>query len=495
MPAVNTNFFVPPPVAPPVFSPIRPAGGRVVLDASVASSIRFGGSPAADGTAVDAWQDQSGNGADATQAAAINRPFYDTIGLGGKPAIVTGGPGIPLFSTPTWLNFTALVFQVPYVMVCLFRADSNQRGASNSQSMTIAEVSTNITAADGVILTSSNGWGARTRRAGNTENADTASPSFWAGNNQTQYVIVENDGLVTKITVNGVLQSVSNSGTAPGAGAITTSGTLGVGHTASNPLTGSIGFFGIWDSLSLTQRGQLDAYLRLNWNLTNLNETVKYQVFQIGDSIAGGANLQGNVAFHLNTPWAYAGAAGIALGGRFGLPFNISVSGSRLVGGGNLPDITTQGTMIDPYYLAGVVNIVNIEGGINSLGTDTAANILSQYLAIVSARVSALNSVPVGSHPHQVNCATITFAHGFSPANETDRQTINAGIRAALPGMGTANVRVNLVDAGADAMLGSAAGNIPTNTNFFESDGLHPAKSGQYRFAGILMQQMLAAGL
>jgi hypothetical protein len=489
-PTVATLAAVPPPVAPPVFAPIVPASARLLLDASDAATVLFGGLPAAQGTAVDTW-------GVTTQASPEAQPFVDYEGYGAGPCIVFGGAGIPLFSVTTWLNITGLTFRVPFIAVLLVRADSDQQGISAAIAMAFLEVSTNVAASPGFLVTSSNGWAARVRNGGGTQNVDVAQGQFWTGENALQYITIENDGTHTKISINGVLQSVVETGVAPGVGAITTDGTIGTAHASGLPLCGAVAFVGIWDSLTPTERGQLDAYLRSKWILSVPNEPQKHFGIQVGDSIAGGANLQGSgVAFHLNTPWSFSGRLNFGLSHRFGQMANFAVSGARLVGGANLPDIATQAsTLAVAAQKSGVRNFIVLEGGINSLGTDTAANIFAQFQTIATGIVANWNALPTGGGgPHVLLCCTISFAHGLSGAEETDRQTINADIRAAFAGWATANVHVRVADFGADTVLGTPAGNLP-NPNFFEVDGLHFAKTAHEHGFWLVAQQLLAEGM
>jgi len=484
--AISSLISVAPPVTPPTFSPILPGGERVIFDATDAASITLGGLPAADGSLIDAWN--------IATAAAESEPFYDTRGCGSGPAIVFGRRGRPIDTTTTFLTSGSISLQIPFIAVCVCRVDLNQHGFSQTQAqMCLVEWSADVTASAGFQLSANNAWGARVRGSSGLQNVDSQNAPFWIGENLVQYVTLENDGTLTKLSINGVLQKISASGVAPGAGAITSGGTLGCNHASAQPLNGAIGLFGIWDSLTATERGQLDAFIRANWRLTVPNQKQIYAEFAIGDSIAGGANLQFIGSTFPNSIWAFNGRQSISMGHRFGLPYNIAVSGARLVGGPNLPDIATQATTIAGVQIPGRRNFIHFEGGVNSIGTDTAANIFSQFQTIATGIVANWNGLSGG--PHVLIVYTISFSIGFTGPQNADRLSVNASIRAAFAGWATSNVHVVLADIGGDTILGTSAGNVPGNFNFFENDGLHPAKTGQERWASFASDQIAALGL
>lgn len=88
---------------PRIASSLAPVAGMSLWLTSSVGVLDSSGNPCTDGVGVKTWQDQSGNGFNATQATSGNQPLF-------KTAIVNGKPIIRFNGTTSWLSH---VFTIP----------------------------------------------------------------------------------------------------------------------------------------------------------------------------------------------------------------------------------------------------------------------------------------------------------------------------------------------------------------------------------------------
>jgi lysophospholipase L1-like esterase len=118
------------------------------LDASILSSITrgvYGAVGTNEGQICTNWASQVG-GVAATQATEANTPLYDEMNLAGQPCIVFGGNAddfTPTFSTTGYV-LPSITYGTPFTIVMAGRIQT--AGA-------IAELSTGVTSAPGILLT------------------------------------------------------------------------------------------------------------------------------------------------------------------------------------------------------------------------------------------------------------------------------------------------------------------------------------------------------
>jgi lysophospholipase L1-like esterase len=133
-----------------------PTGAVLALDASILASITrgvYGTVGTNEGQITTSWASQA-TGA-ATQATEANTPLYDEYALAGKPCIVYGGNAddfTPSSSTTGYV-LPSLAYGVPFTVIMSGRVQTPG---------TIAELSTNVASASGVLLGASSSKGAAT---------------------------------------------------------------------------------------------------------------------------------------------------------------------------------------------------------------------------------------------------------------------------------------------------------------------------------------------
>jgi hypothetical protein len=470
-------------------------GGLLGLDSSITASMKNGGVTVVDGQNVDTWNTI------ATQAVVGLQPFYDAKNLSNAPAVVFGGPGgnagagLSQFVT-TYLNLAAFAWGIPFTLVMLFRA--NGAGA-------LVELSADVTANPGLLLTSTSQWAMRVRNAGGTQDADSSQGLLWTADNKTRWIAITHDGTTLSLYINGVLDAAAVFGPAPGVGAIVQNATIGASHGGgSTPFGWSLGYLDLWNHVfSPAEMAQQGAYLTSIWRLTNLVERQRYNVVSIGDSIPGGAGLVSTVNGRLNEPFAFANRACNKLGFRFGTPYVLSYSGQPLS-----VIITGWNTSGPNGLVAGVKNIVFVEGGLGTLNSwpggiidgasqaAAAAQCTSDMHTLITDIVTALGAVAGGPHNVFVHTMTSESAPNAPPFWYNARNTYNANVIAQAPGWGTVSAPVVVVDVGADNYLGNAANFPPTVTQFVQvSGGIHPTQAGHDRWSGYDIAALIAAGL
>jgi hypothetical protein len=484
-----------------------PSGATYLFDATVAANIQAGGIGATDGILIDTWIATQG-GISATQGTVGAQPYYDTLGCNG-PGIGFGRLGLPV--TATFLSLPSVAYTFPLTIACVFRADGRIGQTSTSPGVgvipigAVAELSADVTAGRGMLLTNSSAWALRCNGAGGTQNADTAAGQFWATDDAVRLAIVTIDGATMTMRLNGVNMPLAISGTAPGASGFSVAGTLGALHGGSMPLVGMLGLFGVWPrAFSGADIAQLEAYVAANWTLAIPNQAQVDATQGWGDSIMLGAttDISGN---QYEWPRSHVGRATAGLGFRFGSYLNGGSSGATI------PVITAnfdaQGA---PALVSGIKNIVFCEGGINDIPTFTITNsgqataaantMLTRMQTFVTGHViPALAALSATGRPHHVFVETVTLGGaGFTSLQDSARQQYNALVLAAAPGWSTAQVTVHTVDPGGDLILGTQAGTPPgvtgaQNVNFFTD--IHPARSGQRRYGAIALNALAAAGL
>lgn len=94
-----------------------PVAGYSLWLKADAGVLNGAGSAASDGDAVATWQDQSGNGNDATQSTGGSRPTYKTSIVNGLPVLRFNG-----FNS---LSLTATLAADPCTVLAVFRPDSS----------------------------------------------------------------------------------------------------------------------------------------------------------------------------------------------------------------------------------------------------------------------------------------------------------------------------------------------------------------------------------
>jgi hypothetical protein len=497
--------------------PVLPADLKVLLDASSPSSLTLAGGPAQDGWFVDASQ-----GGALTQNAAPTGwywtplPTYDLYNLAGGPAMVLGGPGVPALSSPAWMNITLFAFQIPFTLVLFERA---------AVACTMVELSTNIGAAQGVLLSSTTGPSIQIRGPGGNMTADVVAGAGWNTDNVARLLILKCDGTKagTSLTSNGVPVPITTAGVDPGVGIINTPGFLGADHAAANQMTGAIGFFGVVPG-RLTTAGEdasLLAYIERNaqngtWYIPPAAQPKTRNLISMGD---------GNWSGSLPSTIAPI-RAGAVLGSRTGVVSNFAIDAAGLINvivgvPSDLTQWTNPGGGRD-QIVAGMPNIVMIGGGekdsvvLNAANPNYGLGTLPGSLTIggkagywdqlIAQIVSDLQ--PIAGGPHLLPVCPTTVAR-IGPWERPMLALANDRMRTRVQGFSTSNVKVRLVDVGASAL--KPGDRVLGDWNFYNSLGfgeialrppywlqtsnLTPSPCAQERWGGLLARAMIQAGL
>ena len=472
-----------------------PLGVTMLLDATQPSTIQLLGSTPLPGSNVDTWGIAIKTGA--------NQPIYDPIGLAGGPSIVFGGQGAPLVSTPSWLVLASNAYSFPCTIFGVISCDTDS---------TMFELSSNSSSSPGISLRSSN---TATVIATNGSGTMTATaPATWASDNALCYFELYCDGTKAGTTLrkNGVPVALTPSGSDPGGGPFTTIGYVGADHAQATPSSMRWGCLGVsvgqWSS---SDRAQFDAWARARWRIPPLTGAARY-VQGIGDSIMAANGV--NVVSVETKAYSFLNRACDWMGANWKANFNNwAVSGAQMGGAVAARDIPWQITnRFIPNLVNGQVNIGVLQGGINDFNVALAqastwfsqfnnTNTVNGYWNTDALAMTAALAAVTGGLTQHLFVMTITYDASTSVTAYQDqaRQFTNAYIRSTYPvwvASAASPVLVHLVDGGADYLLGqpNGANVFSQNTNYFV-DNEHPAKPGHDRYASLLMNAFLRAGL
>jgi lysophospholipase L1-like esterase len=463
--------------------PTLPADMTVFVDGSRPSTFSLFAARAGDLSLVDTTTTLTQA---VTGTTAGSQATYDRYNCGAGTGLIFGGSGAPKFTEPKVMNMASFAMAIPFSLVILARSD----GAA-----TLAEVSANIGASNGALISSSTGPTIAIRGPGGLQTADATAGAGWDTDNTARALILTYDGTAGGgvLTANGIAVPLTFGGVASGVGAIPTVGFVGADHATANPLTGDIAFFGIVPGriISAGEAASILAYLNQFWYLAPLGAVTRNTI-GIGDSLIVGFQT---VAVGAAAYGFYQRALNI-LGPRFGAPNNNGVGGALLV-----PDILLQWTGTGVGQLvAGRPNVVVVEGGTNDISvvnplSNAAATTIGQTTGtrmqtVVTQVASDMSALAGGPHYIEVQTITLSATNGFQIRA---RNLANNYIRANYRSWGNSNVRVRLVDIGADVALSANPSN--PYPYYFIGEPTHPAKPGQERWAGLLARDILAAGL
>ena len=228
------------------------------LDAEDAASITLNGST------VSQWDDKSGNGRNATQAAAANQPAYNTSAINGKPAVVTVN-NVALY-VASW----GAVSQ-PFTRVMVFNPVTIAGGTHLINSATV-DVPTSLAAnvADYFVNTSNI-----------TQYAGTASVNYVPVAIDTTYIRLSeyattNSSVYTNGTQTGPANGGANSIQGMTIGGYSVSGS-GAPVAPTNLRFGEILL--ISNTMTTADRQKLEGYLAWKWGLAaNLPPDHPYRV-------------------------------------------------------------------------------------------------------------------------------------------------------------------------------------------------------------------------
>lgn len=482
--------------------PILPADMLVLLDAGQPATLSYLGAQAPNANVVDA----AGTMTQAVAAGvySLPQPSYAETVLAGGPGLVFAGPGLGIAGTAaSWVNQAAFDFKVPFTLVMVMVADS---------SSTLCEISTDITAAQGALLTTTTGPTLQVRGPAGNLTADAVAGAGWAADGVPRVLIAKCDGVTVSLTANGVVVPLAIAGVAPGVGTIHNPATLGAGHGGANFTSGAAGFFGIVPGRQTTptEDAQIAAYLAQSWYIPPQGLPKTRNAIGCGDSI-----MQGG----FGTP-SFGQRTFDALGSRFGVFSNFGLATAQLltdVGAilSVLHQWTTEG---QPAVVAGMPNIVLIEGGINDFAAappvnypgaitfgDTVAGRMATVVQTATAFLSGVSSG--GVLPHLVAVCTIQPGRGGAGIGKTGVRRANEGIRARYASWAAPNVQVSLIDLSRDRVFGEnvVAGIVPTLGSlgigqylvppfYAIADNIHPTRPGNLYWGGLNVNRILSLG-
>jgi GDSL-like Lipase/Acylhydrolase family len=464
-----------------------PIGTVTLFDASQASTIRFGGSPATDGGLVDT----AGN---MTQVTTANQPTFDTLNVHGFNGLILGGGGQPNFNVQSFLQTAGVTLGIPFTIASFGRCDGNSIIAAIYQALTNSQLYSNIDTTVTVI------------GPGGTQIGD-ALGQPWNDDNRPRLVILSSDGTsgtsqyVSDINNTGLALQSDNiykplqlGGQVTETSSVTSTVTVGANHAGTNQVTGAIGLFATWARvLSSNDRNSLFEYCQSTWGLPIETDPQTRLTQCIGDSLTAGWYTTLVNDDNART-YSFCNRAFANLGSRFGTVFNLGVGGCRLLPHDGYPiePVITQWTTTGvTNIVSGMVNVVSVQGGINDLDTgETGVDVAADMATVVSQVVSDLNGVSGG--PHHIFVSTVGWQAGFEPPSEITN--CNNAITATCPGLGTSNVHVHVIQNGSDTILGDQSRTPPGTTLYFH-DTTHTNKPGDERWSGILMAAILSAGL
>lgn len=433
-----------------------PASPSDVLDARLTSTMTLSGVEVVDGGTLDTW-------AAWTQATPGNRPFYGSIDLGGGPCVTFGRTSVSINPT-TFLANAAYALSIPFSLVMVFRADQPKAA--------ICELSANVSAGRGVLVTNSTGFTAQINGASALQNVDTADGFLWGMSNRVQCVILTCDGTTTALYVNGKKKLVTQTAS-PGTATATVAATLAAAHAAGLPLTGALGCqYSYARVLNASEIAQATADAGASWVLTP-HQVLKYQTTVVGDSIVVGAALGQNAL--VSAARSFTGAMAAQYGFRFGIPQNLGISGAQL------PAILAQYNSLGAPSLQNGPNVNIGEGGINDIGAGSDTATVNARTQALYTAISAAMSAKRAFGPQFCVVTTLFGTAGTT----TEALAVSANTRANYLSWGAPGVTMVLADFGADPVLTAA------NTNYTQ-DGTHPTIAGAQR-AGVVMGTALLA--
>lgn len=445
-----------------------PASPAIALDARLTSQITLLGSQVTDGSVLDTWNNF-------TQAVGANQPTYDSMSMGNGPCVTHGGLGGPLNQVATYVANAGVTLGFPMSVVIVFRGDwgTTLGGA-------LCELSTDVAANNGIMVTNYGPWTVQARGPSGNSLADHGDGQNWGNRNEIHYLIVTRNGTSTVMYLDGVqVANLSTDGATTGVWSASTPCTVGAAHGGAVPLTGAIGAVYVYNRLlNVNERAQIDADVRGSWRLTTRSK-IKYNKLMIGDSVLLAASTKYAGAAPIDVQYSCMGVASSQLGGVYGFPRDLGISGAQLQS--NIPP---QWTATGKFCLINGSNIVLVQGGVNDLGDGrSVAQVNNDFQNLVTQVSSDMSAKAATGRQFCVVCTI------FGNSSGANRTAVNANTVANYQSWGATGVTMVLADFGADPVFSSVTP-IPEYT----ADGVHPTLPGNQRLGTILANALLAAG-
>lgn len=234
------------------FTPMSLTGLALWLDASKGVS--------ATGNNVTSWQDQSGNGNNATQSTSSYEPLHVTVGINGKPSVhFTGGTHLTIADTAS-LQWGTGDFYVAFVLA--------ETTASSTYGMVFSkQLAPYPFAGPGVFAnfalpTQGTSWG------GQTSYVDYVSTTSTMLNDGTpRQFSLARTGTTLSVRLNG-MASASTVGAATDVGAMGTPVSMGANQSGGQALTGDIAeVIAVSGTVSPSDVANVEAYLKAKYSL------------------------------------------------------------------------------------------------------------------------------------------------------------------------------------------------------------------------------------
>lgn len=407
----------------------------------------------ADGAAVATWPDASGNGRDAAQGTAGNRPAYAAAGgthaLNGQPAVYWSGAAGKKLATPSFLGvgydgaFTFFAV-TRFDLYSVTRVHAADGGAAWSAGRTAAGVG----AKDDIIQTtsgltpspSSTVLSARS----NTINKACVETFRWDGATKTQRISGRQRAAVAATGTLGL------------------SGALTIGDTAAGGSVwqGALAAYLIYNrALSDAECLRVERHLALAWKIDHVP-----QVLCHGNSLTWGTGSTAGNDFPAQL-LALLGGANVAQVVNVGLPGQPTAT--MVSNAAEQIDSRRSGT-------TGRDTLVFWEGTNTLFFGATAATTTSAYASYLNQRNTAgWSSLKVV--PTLLPRSDASLPAGF----EANRQTVNTWIRA-----NAATYNYAVADVAADSRIGDAGDEA--DTTYYSGDSVHLNDAGYAIVAGII---------